>query len=282
MSKGDSFDMRLTELVERLSSEDLPALRDRRLRSLGDEQRARLDETMLALDGLLDLLDQREAAIASGSVHPVITPAADTTESPKTFQMSGSEEDADTEGPDTVVLEAVSDSDMDTSHIEPDALPQVQTNEEPIEDYVIPQVEEEEPPSPGWTRRSELLYDDMLRLFRLADSDGALVSLERLLTSTPLNADLTEFIHVNEERLLELYQSVIGPLDSVPTTLDTTEGPIPTAFLKFSKISSILPLIDGVNCIQDIMEAAPLSRLETITVINQLLRSGVITVEGTT
>ena len=137
----------------------------------------------------------------------------------------------------------------------------------------------DEEATPGWTRPAELLFDDALRLFRLGDSDGALISLERLLASTDLNDDLSEFIRVNEERLLDLYHAIIGPWEKVPVRITENDEPMPLSFFKVPKISVVLKHINGRLSMADIMAKNTMSRLETVAVISQLLRAKCITTE---
>lgn len=134
--------------------------------------------------------------------------------------------------------------------------------------------------TPGWTRTAELLFDDALRLFRLGDSDGALISLERLLASTELNEDLREFIRVNEDRLLDLYHAVIGPWEKVPAHCTDNDEPMPSTFLTGPKIQLILGQIDGKATFEELMAMNELSRLETIAVMSQLMRCKTITTDA--
>jgi hypothetical protein len=210
------------------------------------------------------------------------TAAEDSDAIPASVEQAVESKTEHSEARETVVVEAADDSDVDPAQVEySESVP----TEDPIiadspEEYLPPQPEEDDPPSPGWTRRSELLYDDMLRLFRLGDSDGALISLERLLTSTPLNADLEEFVQVNEDRLLELYVAVLGKWASKPVRATEIEGPIPPAFLRFSKIAEVLELVDGSTSFADIVSNTNMTRLETTAVLSQLVRSKLIVVEG--
>lgn len=134
--------------------------------------------------------------------------------------------------------------------------------------------------TPGWTRTAELLFDDALRLFRLGDSDGALISLERLLASTELNEDLREFIRVNEDRLLDLYHAIIGPWEKVPTRRTDNDEPMPYTFLTGTKVQLVLGRIDGQVSLEDLMGMNGLSRLETIAVVSQLMRCKTISTDA--
>jgi hypothetical protein len=159
----------------------------------------------------------------------------------------------------------------DTGHLA--ALEELNAPPEPT-----PIIQEEA--TPGWTRPAELLFDDALRLFRLGDSDGALISLERLLATMELNDDLREFIRVNEDRLLDLYHAIIGPWDKVPIPRRENDEPMPACFLATPKIAIVLKQIDGRNSMADIMQANSMTKLETVAVLSQLLRAKTITTDA--
>ncbi|HIN85933.1 MAG TPA: hypothetical protein EYN06_05575 [Myxococcales bacterium] len=127
-------------------------------------------------------------------------------------------------------------------------------------------------PTQGWTLSAELLFDDALRLFALGDSDGALISLERLLTSSELNEDLTEFVQKNEVKLLRVYEEVLGPWNKT-LHLNTSGESLHAGFLRAPKIKWVIGKVDGQATIGDLLQNEKLSQLETVAVISQLLRS---------
>jgi len=111
-----------------------------------------------------------------------------------------------------------------------------------------------------------------LRLFALGDSDGALISLERLLTSSELNEDLTEFVQKNEVKLLRVYEEVLGPWDKILHRNSSGES-LHAGFLRAPKIEWVIAKVDGQATIGDLLKNEKLSQLETVAVISQLLRS---------
>jgi hypothetical protein len=133
-------------------------------------------------------------------------------------------------------------------------------------------------PTEGWTWAAELLFDDVLRLFGLNDSEGALVSLERLLTSTELNQDLVEFISMNEERLIDLYKLRFGTFDKVPLQGRSREH-FPNAFYT-NKVSTVMDLVDGRRTIESIISGCGMSQLEAVSVLSQLVRAGIVMTEA--
>lgn len=126
----------------------------------------------------------------------------------------------------------------------------------------------------GWQAEVELLYNDVLRLFSLGDTDGALVSLERLLIIAPINDQIRNFLRVNESKLMKLYEGVMGPWSNVPRRLDNPHAP--TFFKQHAKFKTILHLVDGRRDLGSILEESYFLPLETCAVLNQLIRSKVI------
>jgi len=126
----------------------------------------------------------------------------------------------------------------------------------------------------GWQAEVELLYNDVLRLFSLGDTDGALVSMERLLIIAPINDQIRNFLRVNESKLMKLYEGVMGPWSNVPHKVDAPNAP--AFFQQHAKFKSILHLVDGKRDLGGILEESYFLPLETCAVLNQLVRSKVI------
>lgn len=126
----------------------------------------------------------------------------------------------------------------------------------------------------GWQAEVELLYNDVLRLFSLGDTDGALVSLERLLIIAPINDQIRNFLRVNESKLMKLYEGVMGPWSNVPHKVDNPHAPV--FFKQHAKFKTILHLVDGKRDLGTILEESYFLPLETCAVLNQLIRSKVI------
>lgn len=139
-----------------------------------------------------------------------------------------------------------------------------------------------EPISAGWTRRAELLFEDALRLFRLGDVDGGLISLERLLVSGELNADLREFVDVNQDRILEQYETLMSPWQKVPELLDPGTVPGVGPITALPKIARVLGLVNGRISVSEIAELLPTyRRLEVISAVSQLIRFKVVNLRET-
>jgi len=68
---------------------------------------------------------------------------------------------------------------------------------------------EEAAPVP-WTGRHDLLYEDVLWLFKIGDNEGALVSLGRLLNVAYDTQELSRFLDINRPKLVGLYEKILG------------------------------------------------------------------------
>ena len=134
-------------------------------------------------------------------------------------------------------------------------------------------------PLPHDARAVELLYQDIVWLVSIDDWGGALISLERLLVSARLDGLVKEFIDVNEVKLLNLYESYLGPFDKVPTrrTLDL-DNTMPSAYARAEKLAKMLAIIDGKRDINELFAISPYTPLETCSALNQLRRSGIVAI----
>ena len=126
----------------------------------------------------------------------------------------------------------------------------------------------------GWQAEVELLYNDVLRLFSLGDTDGALVSLERLLIVAPINDQIRSFLRVNEAKLMKLYEGVMGPWSNVPRRVDGRN--VADFFSQHAKFKTILHLVDGARDLGAILDESYFLPLETCAVLNQMIRAKVI------
>jgi hypothetical protein len=125
-------------------------------------------------------------------------------------------------------------------------------------------------------RTAELLYEDVLWLFSVNDGEGALISLERLLMLGRLDGEAREFVELNAEKLLHLYESYIGPFTKVPTRGDVAVDSMPKTYLEIPAIERVFRLVDGKRSLGDIMDTSPLTRIETCAGLEQLNRARVI------
>ncbi len=119
---------------------------------------------------------------------------------------------------------------------------------------------------------SQVLYEDIGALFEIGDREGALVSLERLLTVSPISPQIETFLAHNEARLLEYYESVLGPW-SRTVKLRDGDGGMPPAYFNFDKMMRVVSLLDGNRPLSRVLAEAGLRHIETCAVLSQLARS---------
>ncbi len=119
---------------------------------------------------------------------------------------------------------------------------------------------------------SQVLYEDIGALFEIGDREGALVSLERLLTVSPISPQIETFLAHNEARLLEYYESVLGPWSRVVKLRDT-DGGMPPAYFNFDKMMRVVSLLDGNRPLSRVLAESGLRHIETCAVLSQLARS---------
>ncbi len=135
------------------------------------------------------------------------------------------------------------------------------------------------PPITEATDQVNLLYEDIVWLVSIDDWGGALISLERLLVMADLSGHIKEFIDVNEVKLLNLYDSYLGPFTKVPKLTDATvDNAMPGAYRRTEKLSEVFELVDGAMSIKELFNASDRSPLETCSAINQLRRAGLLEV----
>ncbi len=119
---------------------------------------------------------------------------------------------------------------------------------------------------------SQVLYEDIGALFEIGDREGALVSLERLLTVSPISPQIETFLAHNEARLLEYYESVLGPWSRV-VKLREGDGGMPQAYFNFDKMMRVVSLLDGTRPLSRVLSESGLRHIETCAVLSQLARS---------
>ena len=132
-------------------------------------------------------------------------------------------------------------------------------------------------PDADQTRRAaELLYEDVLWLFAINDGEGALVSLERLLMLGVVEGEAREFVDINGDKLISLYEQVMGPFSKTPTRGDIGPGEMPQGYLGHPALRNVLDLVDGRRTISKILEEATCSRLRACAALEQLHRARVV------
>ena len=309
----------LNELITEFRDQDVGQLRTERLAELSPEDRQAWDRTYTALDRLIVALRHREGAIRLGEV--ASPTEADAPEEMAPVEVAPVEV-APVEVPDEVPLQsaqveaapadlAAAESPMTSEPPPAVATPLDELDFHDRQTIMLPSVTEADlievtPAAPpklpakatmpsvpavaeasrgaSWSRSAELLFEDALRLFRMGDSDGGLVSLERLLVTTELVDDLKSFVDVNQDRVLELYESVMAPWNRIPERLDPSQAPHLAPFLEQPKVAFVLSRLTGRDNARTIAlscESAGMRRLEVAAVLSQLVRARVIRLRDT-
>lgn len=133
--------------------------------------------------------------------------------------------------------------------------------------------------APGqWTREHDLLYEDVMWLFKMQDSAGALSSVSRLLDVASDTQELKQFLDLNESKLVSAYERVLGPFDRnifVPA-LSLTEH----YFYNQDDAELVLEVARNSTCIRAILEESPVGKLQTLSLLYRFRNERILVVEG--
>ncbi len=134
-----------------------------------------------------------------------------------------------------------------------------------------------EPPAPGasWAAPERALYSDLLALFELGDSQGAMTSLERLWMLSPDAADLSAFLSKNQDLLIRIYREALGSLDRVPVPRKD-RAPVRVPAARPSIMMDVLRLCDGHRKLKEIVRKSRIGELNTLLTVSHLSRSGFV------
>jgi len=119
---------------------------------------------------------------------------------------------------------------------------------------------------------AQVLYEDIGCLFEIGDREGALISLERLLAIAPITPQIEQFLTHNEARLIEYYQTVLGPWTRT-ARLKEGETAMPTGYFKIDKVAAIVRHLDGTLPLEEVIARSGLRVIEACAVLSQLARS---------
>ncbi len=67
----------------------------------------------------------------------------------------------------------------------------------------------------SWSTAHDLLYEDILWLFKTGDNEGAIEALGRLMDLADGTPELTRFLEINQKKLLGLFEKLVGPTAGV-------------------------------------------------------------------
>jgi hypothetical protein len=123
------------------------------------------------------------------------------------------------------------------------------------------------PPAAEWMKRAR-------ELFALGDFSGSLELIERTLAVDPHDAEALAYLQENEETLVEMYESRLGPLTGVPSVRLRPEEVV---WLNLDhRAGFVLAQVDGHLAWDDVFALAGLPRLETARILVRLMDEGVI------
>jgi len=132
--------------------------------------------------------------------------------------------------------------------------------------------------STPWSRQHDLLYEDVLCLFKLGDNEGAFVSLGRLLQVAYETPELKRFVDINRKKLLTLYEKTFGSF-SVEYTL-SVDSLGDRYFWSNDDAEIVFGLLKECNQVKDVYERSPLPKLLTLALIHRRIVERVITFPG--
>ncbi len=111
------------------------------------------------------------------------------------------------------LIDAISSGMGVEDDLKPEAAVQEAKEEEvAVLETVAPAVAEESPLT--WSDAQELLYEDILWLFKIGDNEGAISSLGRLIDLGSNSKELLSFLELNQKRLVNIFNELVGDNDS--------------------------------------------------------------------
>lgn len=152
---------------------------------------------------------------------------------------------------------------------------------ESIEESTVepPEVPEEESRAPEtWTREHDLLYEDILWLFKIGDNEGALVSLGRLVTVAYDTPELKRFVEINESKLTGLYEKILGNFEK-PYVLNGN-GVGDRFFWNPDDVRALLESAQTNTTLAELLAESPLPQLKTLSIVHRLYTERMIQLEG--
>ena len=120
------------------------------------------------------------------------------------------------------------------------------------------------------------LYQDVLTLFSIQDGEGALVSLERLLNIGYLDEEIEDFLALNSAKLVELYESILGPFTKVVSSGSVGVDEMPTGYLDRGLMRRMYEQVDGVKSIAELISDCTSDQLRACAALEQLHRARLV------
>lgn len=138
--------------------------------------------------------------------------------------------------------------------------------EEIVEEAPEPPPVDEAPPV-SWTRQHDLLYEDVLWLFKVGDNEGALTSLGRLVQVAHETQELQRFLDINENKLVGLYEKLLGPFAQQCRVINGALGD--RYFWNAEDAQNLLTLLREKPVVEGFLEASPLPRIATLALLHR-------------
>ena len=91
-----------------------------------------------------------------------------------------------------------------------------------------------------------------------------------------IDEEIAEFLDLNGEKLLGLYEGYMGPFDKVPVRGDTCPESMPKGYLSQGELGRLYDMIDGELSIGDLIDRSERTPLETCAGLEQLHRARVV------
>jgi len=108
----------------------------------------------------------------------------------------------------------------------------------------------------------------------LADFSGAIALVEKVLAADPGHAEARAYLAQNEETLVGMYESKLGPMQRVPRV---RVRPDQVLWLNLDhRAGFLLAQVDGTVSYEDLFALSGLPRLETARILAGLVDQGVI------
>ncbi|GEM_PF-6203138 len=133
--------------------------------------------------------------------------------------------------------------------------------------------------SPGeWVKDYDLLYEDVMWLFKMQDFAGALCSVSRLINLAADTQELRQFLELNESKLVSAYERALGPFDNAiscsAASLDQYY------FCNPDEAEIVLDIARSSDNVRQILNESPIGTLPTLSLIYRLRNEHIITIEG--
>lgn len=119
-----------------------------------------------------------------------------------------------------------------------------------------------------WTRTHDLLYEDVLWLFRIGDNEGALGSLGRLMDLAYSTDELQRFLQINESKLMGLYEKILGDFKQPFTVL--SQGLGGRYFWRPEEVSRLLAEAQASGSVSVLLQNSSLPKLRSLSLLHRL------------